>query len=59
MDRRFAIINGKVPPAWNPDSGGGTFGTGANTLPGQTGTAHFFLLPYIEGDNIYKVYVPT
>ena len=51
---------GKVPPMWSPDSGNGTFGTNTNVIGNQpnstnpiTGTAHFFLLPYIEGGNIY------
>jgi prepilin-type N-terminal cleavage/methylation domain-containing protein len=47
--------NSYVPPCWSPDSGGGTFNTGkigANSS--SIGTIHFFLLPYIEQDNIYK-----
>ena len=43
-----------------PDSGGGTFGTNTNVIGNQpgtnnpiSGTAHFFLLPYIEAGNIY------
>src|SRR5262245_3372404 len=44
----------KIPPAWAPDSGGGTFNKNANpTMP--LGTIHFFLLPYIEQDPVYKL----
>jgi prepilin-type N-terminal cleavage/methylation domain-containing protein len=52
----FASANrDMVPPAWNPDSGGGTFGSGKVTMgPGQ-GTIHFYLLPFIEQDNVYKL----
>jgi prepilin-type N-terminal cleavage/methylation domain-containing protein len=43
----------KVPPAWAPDNGGGTLGSNANAnMP--RGTIHFFLLPYIEQDNVYR-----
>jgi len=44
----------KVPPAWAPDSGGGTFSSNANPKMPH-GTIHFFLLPYIEQDNVYKL----
>src|SRR5215470_8581648 len=44
----------KVPPAWAPDIGGGTFGKNANPTMAR-GTIHFYLLPYIEQDNIYKL----
>jgi len=51
----------KVPPAWAPDSGGGTLGSNANPTgytgtagAGARGTIHFFLLPYVEQDNVYK-----
>jgi prepilin-type N-terminal cleavage/methylation domain-containing protein/prepilin-type processing-associated H-X9-DG protein len=43
----------KLPPAWAPDA---YYGTG-NTSPvgaGVVGTIHFFLLPFIEQDNVYK-----
>jgi prepilin-type N-terminal cleavage/methylation domain-containing protein len=43
----------KVPPAWSPDSGVGTFGSNFGA-GGATGTIHFFLLPYIEQDNVYN-----
>jgi prepilin-type N-terminal cleavage/methylation domain-containing protein len=49
----YASANEKVPPAWSPDSGGGTFGSNAGN-PSVYGTAHFFLLPYIEQDNVFK-----
>ena len=51
----YESSNSKVPPAWSPDSGGGTLGS--NTLgagAGIRGTAHFFILPYMEGGNIYN-----
>jgi len=44
----------KVPPAWAPDSGGGTFSSNANPkMP--LGTIHFYLLPFIEQENVYKL----
>jgi len=36
--------NDKVPPGWSNSNGTGT----------QYGSLHFFLLPYIEQDNIYR-----
>ncbi len=49
-------------PHVDPDSGGSTFNTNINVIGNQpgtnnpiTGTAHFFLLPYIEAGNIYNV----
>ena len=50
----FASTGDKVPPAWSPDSGGGTLGS--NQAPmgvGVTGTIHFFILPHIEQNNVY------
>jgi len=44
---------GKIPPAWMPDSGGGTLGSNANS-GSVTGTIHFLLLPTIEQDNLFK-----
>src|SRR5881409_2419766 len=44
----FHDVYKKLPPAWSPDSGGGTFGTNFNGFPGKNGTIHFFILPYIE-----------
>jgi hypothetical protein len=49
--------NNVVPPAWTPDTGGGTFNSNFgnnNGKPPISGTIHFLLLPYIEQDNIYK-----
>jgi prepilin-type N-terminal cleavage/methylation domain-containing protein len=50
----------KVPPAWTPDSGGGTFGSGYGLPNPQAqapvyGTIHFMLLPYVEQDNLYQM----
>jgi len=51
----YASASGsKVPPAWAPDSGGGTFNSNAGA-GGASGTIHFFLLPYIEQDNVFKL----
>jgi len=44
---------GKVPPAWSPDSGGGTLGSNFNAREG-TGTLHYFILPFIEQDNLFR-----
>jgi prepilin-type N-terminal cleavage/methylation domain-containing protein len=44
----------KVPPAWAPDTGGGTFNTNADaTMP--SGTVYFYLLPYFEQGNLYNL----
>ena len=52
-DYASASSGGKVPPAWAPDNGGGTLGSNANAnMP--RGTIHFYLLPYIEQDNVYR-----
>jgi prepilin-type N-terminal cleavage/methylation domain-containing protein len=45
--------NQKVPPMWAPDIGGGTWNTGTNANSDR-GTLHYFILPYIEQDNVYK-----
>jgi prepilin-type N-terminal cleavage/methylation domain-containing protein len=46
---------GKVPPAWSPDSGGGTMGSNVFGAGNDArGTIHFFILPYIEQGNIYN-----
>jgi prepilin-type N-terminal cleavage/methylation domain-containing protein len=50
----YAGVFQNVPPAWTPDSGGGTFGSNAGSKQPVKGTIHFLLLPYIEQDNIYK-----
>src|SRR5207302_8420088 len=48
-----------IPPAWSPDSGGGTFGTTAAVAgAGISGTIHFFLLPYIEQGPLYNKFNP-
>jgi hypothetical protein len=49
-----------VPPAWSPDSGGGSLGSnkavmGPLDANGRGyGTIHFYLLPYIEQDSLFK-----
>jgi len=40
----------KVPGAWYPDPWSGY----GNNNPTPNGTIHFFLLPYIEQDNLYR-----
>ena len=45
----------RVPPAWSPDSGGGTLGSNKNQFGSRRGTFHFFILPYIEQENVYKL----
>ncbi len=45
----------KLPPAWGPDSGTNTSGSGANPFPGQTGTLHYFILPFIEQTPLYNL----
>jgi prepilin-type N-terminal cleavage/methylation domain-containing protein len=49
-----SAYNAQIPPAWIPDSGGGTFGTNYGAGNPFTGTIHFLLLPYIEQDNVYN-----
>jgi prepilin-type N-terminal cleavage/methylation domain-containing protein len=44
----------KVPPAWTPDSGGGTFNTNFGAGGNTFGTIHFLLLPYIEQTPLYN-----
>jgi hypothetical protein len=51
----FNDANGKLPPAWTADSGGGTLGSNAAFPAGVTGTAHYLMLPYIEQDNVYRL----
>jgi prepilin-type N-terminal cleavage/methylation domain-containing protein len=55
-----SATNSNVPPAWSPDgrvdptgNGNGTFNSGMVSANG-IGTIHYFLLPYIEQDNVYK-----
>src|SRR5207253_2786415 len=50
----------KLPPAWSPDAGGGTFGSNASSFgpynnPSKTGTIFFFILPYIEQAPLYNI----
>jgi prepilin-type N-terminal cleavage/methylation domain-containing protein len=49
-----SAYNSKVPPAWSPDVGGGTYNSGFS-IGTTSGTIHFFLLPYIEQDNLYNI----
>jgi prepilin-type N-terminal cleavage/methylation domain-containing protein/prepilin-type processing-associated H-X9-DG protein len=44
-----------VPPAWSPDSGGGDLGSGKSVMGNVRGTLHFFILPHIEQDNVYRL----
>jgi prepilin-type N-terminal cleavage/methylation domain-containing protein len=56
---------GQLPPAWSPDLDylpptppgpptGVTFNSGFTIDPTSSGTIHFYLLPYLEGDNIFN-----
>jgi prepilin-type N-terminal cleavage/methylation domain-containing protein len=45
----------KLPPAWGPDSGTDTSNSGANPFPGQVGTLHFYILPFIEQTPLYNL----
>jgi len=45
----------KVPPAWAADAGGGTLGSNATNGITGTGTLHFFILPFIEQDNLFRL----
>jgi prepilin-type N-terminal cleavage/methylation domain-containing protein len=47
--------NSLVPPAWTPDLGAGTYGSGYGSTGSTIGTIHFVLLPYIEQDNLYNL----
>jgi len=52
----YESSSSKVVPAWSPDSGGGTFGSNAAVAGGNfSGTAHFFLLPHVEQDNLFRL----
>jgi len=42
-----------VPPAWGPDSGGGSLGSNSNYY-GASGTLFFFILPAIEQTSIFN-----
>jgi prepilin-type N-terminal cleavage/methylation domain-containing protein len=55
----YELTFGKLPPAWTPDSGGGTYNQGygnpSNGSPAPVmGTIHFVLLPFVEQDNLYQ-----
>jgi len=43
-----------LPPAWTPDSGGGTLGSNYGSTGKVNGTIFYMLLPFIEQYNIYK-----
>jgi len=51
----YADTAGNVPPAWSPDAGGGTLNSGFNGTGTVRGTIHFFILPHMEQDNVYKL----
>ena len=51
----FHDANSFVPPAWSPDSGGGTFSSNRATMGTIRGTIHFYILPYIEQDNVFRL----
>jgi prepilin-type N-terminal cleavage/methylation domain-containing protein len=42
----------RFPPAWGPFPAPGPTATAATVV---TGTIHYWLLPFLEGDNIYKL----
>lgn len=43
----------KLPPAWSPDFGPGTFFTGVDLFPRTRGTLHYYLLPYLEQEAVF------
>jgi prepilin-type N-terminal cleavage/methylation domain-containing protein len=45
----------KLPVAWTPDSGGGTFGSNTAVLANVSGTYFFLILPYIEQNALYNL----
>jgi prepilin-type N-terminal cleavage/methylation domain-containing protein len=51
----YESANQFVPPAWGPDSGGGTFGTNTSYTGAAYGTLHFFLLSQIEQNTIFTL----
>jgi prepilin-type N-terminal cleavage/methylation domain-containing protein/prepilin-type processing-associated H-X9-DG protein len=53
--QHFHDQNKKLAPAWSPDIGTGSFGSGNTSPVGVVnyGTIHFFLLPYIEQQTLY------
>jgi prepilin-type processing-associated H-X9-DG protein len=57
----YEVTLTKVPAAWTPDTGNGTYGSntgmpGGNpqATPPVVGTIHFSLLPYVEQENLYQ-----
>jgi prepilin-type N-terminal cleavage/methylation domain-containing protein len=52
----FHDVYKKLPPAWGPDAGGGTFNSNFDMFKGtKRGTIHFFILPYIEQTALYNI----
>src|SRR5437763_3921640 len=50
----FHDAMGRLPAMWYPDSNpNGMSGYGLNN-PWPRGTLHFFLLPFLEQDNLYR-----
>jgi prepilin-type N-terminal cleavage/methylation domain-containing protein len=46
-----------VPPAWSPDEGSirwNSAASGKRQMGQHRGTLHYFILPFIEQDNVYK-----
>ncbi len=53
--QNYHNMRGKVPAAWTPDAGGGTFNSGYGNSGSTTyGTIFYYLLPFIEMDNLYN-----
>jgi prepilin-type N-terminal cleavage/methylation domain-containing protein len=56
----FHSVHGKLPPAWYWDPNAAntnccaSWVTPGASFAGPFGSLHFFLLPYIEGDNLYN-----
>jgi prepilin-type N-terminal cleavage/methylation domain-containing protein len=48
---------GKVPPAWIPDNGTGTFNSGYGSGSPIVGTIHVLLLPYVEQPSLYNTWL--
>src|SRR5262252_6011918 len=44
---------GYVPPAWTPDSGGGTLGSNQSFAGTAYAPLHFLILPYIEQNPLF------
>jgi len=45
----------KVPAAWSPDAGGGSFGTNRDWMRGKRGTLFYFILPFVEQAPLYNL----